>query len=168
MIYATLDAIDRHVGISSVSAHCDIPCKIYDPALALISALSVVRLMDIMREAAEKPDAPTLSLHNTLARCVMRKEEEAEKVKQEIRVIWGDYFKAPQIDEHPQIHELVHRIMMKASACKQGVGRPDGEELVELVNGFAEAFWTTKGVETQRNICPYPPALEVVYPVLNL
>ena len=37
----------------TVFAHCDIPCKIYDPSSAQIAALSVVRLIDIMEEAAD-------------------------------------------------------------------------------------------------------------------
>lgn len=36
--------------LRGVAAHCDIPCKIYDPAVAQVSALSVVRLMDIIAE----------------------------------------------------------------------------------------------------------------------
>ena len=31
-----------------------------------------------------------------MSRLVAEKETHAEKVKQEVRVIWGDYFKAPQ------------------------------------------------------------------------
>ena len=94
------------------------------------------------------------------------KEEEAEKVKHEVRIIWGDYFKSPQIEAFPEIHELAHKIMMKASACKQGTKRSDGEELLDLVNRFAEIFWATKNVETAKKSCPYPPELPTVYPVL--
>lgn len=164
MLHSATKMLDKMVGLDSADAHCDIPCKIYDPAVALIAAVSVVRMMDIMQEAAEKPDS--LERTNTLSRCIALKELEAAKVKEEVRVIWGDYIKAPQIEKHPNVHELVHSIMMKASACKQGVNRADGEELVELVNQFAEIFWDTKGVETTRKECPYPPSLQVVYPVL--
>ena len=103
---------------------------------------------------------------NTIARCVMRKEEEAEKVKHEVRIIWGDYFKAPQFEKFPEIHELTHNIMMKASACKQGVAREDGEALAELLNQFAEIFWATKDVKTARHNSPNLPNLPTVYPSL--
>ena len=166
MIHAALQAFDRIATVPGASAHCDIPCRIYDPAPAQIAALSVVRLMDIMAETADKADSPTLATHNTMARCVLRKEEEAERVKHEIRIIWGDYFKAPQFEKFPDVHELVHQIMLKGSACKQQVSRADGEALVELVNRFAEIYWATKDVKTERKTCPYPPSLEVVRPVL--
>jgi nickel superoxide dismutase len=151
--------------IPTAQAHCDIPCAIYDPAEAIVGALSVLRLMDIMIEAAGKDTASLASL-NTIARCVGRKEQEAERVKHEIRIIWGDYFKGPHLESHPHIHELAHKIMLKASACKQEANRQDALDLIELVNQFAVAFWETKGVDTERVTCPYPPAQEVVRPRL--
>lgn len=166
MVFSLVRALDALSDIPSASAHCDIPCKIYDPSTAQIAALSVVRLIDIMSEAAQGADSQSLGTQNTIARCVLRKEEEAEKVKQEIRVIWGDYFKTPQIEAFPEIHDLTHRIMQKASACKQGTDRADGEALVDLVNRFAEIFWETKDTKTARHACPYPPNLPTVYPVL--
>lgn len=164
MIHNLLGQLDRTGLISGAAAHCDIPCGIYDTGPALIAAVSVVRLMDIMRDAKSEDPVALANLH---ARCVLRKEEEAEKVKQEIRVIWGDYFKAPLIEQHPHVHGLVHSIMQKASACKQDVHREDGEALVELVNQFAELFWQTKSVATVRRTCPYPPKMKIVYPVLE-
>ena len=77
----------------------------------------------------------------------MRKEEEAERVKQEIRIIWGDYFKTPHFKEYGEIDDLTHQIMQKASACKQGVHREDGHDLLNLINNFAEIFWHTKEVK---------------------
>ena len=150
----------------TVFAHCDIPCKIYDPSTALIATLSVIRLIDIINETRAGGDSSSAEYENTIARCVQRKEEESEKLKQEIRIIWGDYFKAPQFEAHPEIHSLTHSIMMAASSCKQNVNREDAEKLLELVNQFAEIFWATKDVKSARKVAPYPPSLPVVYPEL--
>lgn len=158
--------LGRLPGVEDAQAHCDIPCKIYDTGPALIAAVSVVRMMDIIHEVAAKTDADPISRQNTLSRNIAMKEIEAEKVKAEIRVIWGDYFKAPQIEKYPEIHDLTHRIMQAGSACKQDVHRSDGEKLVELVNQFAEIYWATKDIATVRKPTPYPPNLDVVYPVL--
>ena len=57
MLHSALNLVDRLVDVEEVDAHCDIPCKIYDPSTALIAALSVVRLMDIMAETMENPMA---------------------------------------------------------------------------------------------------------------
>ena len=163
-MYKMLKMLDQTLGFEVASAHCDIPCKIYDPIIAQIASLSVVRLIDIMHETPDNRE--NLSALNTLTRCVLRKEEEAEKVKQEVRTIWGDYFKTPQFESHPEIHQLTHEIMLKASACKQGTSRESALELVTLVNQFAAAFWDTKGLKVEKRTCPYPPSLETVYPVL--
>lgn len=167
MLPSLFNFANNFIDIPQASGHCDIPCKIYDPSTAIIGALSVVRLIDIMVEnEPSKSDRLSLNQLNTLMRCIQRKEEEAERVKHEIRVIWGDFFKEPQLEAHPSAHELVHNIMMVASSCKQEVSRPKAEELLEHVNTFAEMFWESKGIETERKISPYPPSLSVTYPVL--
>ncbi len=163
MIHDILKKIDDRRPFAEASAHCDIPCKIYDPATTIIAALTVVRMNDIIAEWKENRPEDDAEYIATLSRAVAQKEEHAEQVKHDVRVIWGDYIKAPQIEAHPGIHELVHSIMLKGSACKQKTNREDAVELVELVNKFAEIFWETKGVKTKRAVCPYPPALEVVY-----
>jgi len=165
-MFSIQDLLKRLPDIQEAHAHCDIPCKIYDPGPALIAAVSVVRMIDIIHEVAAKTDADPISKHNTISRNIAMKEHEAEKVKSEIRIIWGDYFKAPQIEKFPEIHELTHKIMQAGSACKQDVHRADGEKLVELVNHFAEIYWETKGIKTIKRATPYPPNLEVVYPEL--
>jgi len=146
------------------SAHCDIPCGIYDTQPALYHALSVVRQMDILIGLKDKD----MDVHTAMqvARNTAEKEKQAEKVKHEIRIIWGDFMKGDKLTKHPNVHEVAHNIMLKAFFCKQGVHREDGEALVELCNTFAEIFWEMKGVKTKRVIAPYKPSLEVVYPDL--
>jgi len=166
MWHKAVSFIDKLAKFDEVNAHCDIPCKVYDPGTAIIAALSVVRMMDILIETSEKQSGNPLQTQNTISRCIALKELEAAKVKDEIRVIWGDYIKASQIEQHPNVHEIVHHIMMKASICKQSVDRKAAADLVELVNQFAEIFWSTKEVETVRKTAPYPPTMAVAYPVL--
>ena len=150
--------------IPTVQAPCDIPCKIYDPATAQIAALSVVRLMDIIAELGEHPDKDSTA---QLARLVAQKETHAAQVKHDVTTIWGDYFKQPQIEKFPSIHEVTHGIMQAASKCKQGIDRADGVELLKQLNHFSEMFWHSKDIATHRVLAPYPPALEVVHPYLK-
>lgn len=165
MLHKILEKIDRHSKFNRASAHCDIPCKIYDPAIAQIAALTVIRLMDLINEISEK-DTLNLADHAQLTRLVVQKEEHASKVKEEIRIIWGDYFKQAQFEQIPNTHELVHSIMLQASKCKQHIAREFAEDLLKLVNEFTAAFWLTKGVDTFSANCPYPPAETVIYPKL--
>ena len=150
--------------IKNAYAHCDIPCKIYDPAVSLVAALSVVRLTDILLEI---DDLSSLDSQSKLARVVVQKEDEAQKVKDEVNIIWGDYFKEPQLEAFPETHEIVHGIMRLGSKCKQEVSREAAEELLRELNRFVDIFWKTKDVETKAVIAPYPPALPMVVPVLE-
>ncbi|MDN2659832.1 superoxide dismutase, Ni [Neptunomonas sp. CHC150] len=166
MLHALLNHIDQAKPFETASAHCDIPCKIYDPISAQIAALTVIRMCDLIAELEDKTPL-SIADQAQLARLVNEKESHAGNVKHEIRVIWGDYFKQTQFDQVAGIHDLVHSIMLKASQCKQHIDRQNGLELLALVNQFAEAFWTTKGLKTYTAQCPYPPAQAVVYPVLD-
>ncbi|NQZ32225.1 MAG: superoxide dismutase, Ni [Oceanospirillaceae bacterium] len=165
MIHQITKALDSVLKIKSVSAHCDVPCGIYDPSTMQLATLTVIRFMDQINELEGKE--LTLADQAKLVRLVTEKEIHAEKVKQEVRIMWGDYFKAAQFEACPGTNELVHNIMLTGSKCKQGIDRAAGEELLKLVNEFAASFWKTKGVDTFTATCPYAPALDVVYPKLG-
>ncbi len=159
--------IERVAAVEEASAHCDIPCKIYDPSTAQIAALTVLRMVDLIQETDSAANGNhDVKYHNSMFRFVAQKEEHAAAVKDEVRVIWGDYFKTPQFEKFPEIHELTHKIMLLASACKQHVDRDKTLELIDAVNRFAEIFWATKDIAVKRATCPYPPSVEVVYPDL--
>ncbi|WP_422135867.1 superoxide dismutase, Ni [Endozoicomonas sp. ALD040] len=166
MLYKLLSFLDRKVTFPEVSAHCDIPCKIYDPSTAQIAALTIIRMVDLIQDLEAK-DSLTVDDQATLNRLVAQKEEHGFKVKEEIRVIWGDYIKTPQLEQFPEIHELAHSIMLTASRVKQNVDKDAALDLLKKVNRFAEIFWATKGVKTYTTTCPYPPEQTVVYPQLQ-
>ncbi len=163
MIYQLLDRLDQKLHFEQAQAHCDIPCGIYDPSAAQIAALTVVRMMDLMDQFASGEDKDNIAFHNSMERYVAVKEEHAEKVKNEIRVIWGDYFKK---DKHPNVDDLVFRIMQLGSKARQTADRDAGLALVDAVNEFAEIFWGTKDVKIKKAKAPYAPGLEMVYPDL--
>ncbi|PHS24700.1 MAG: superoxide dismutase, Ni [Methylophaga sp.] len=166
MLHKIVKELDKALKFETASAHCDVPCGIYDPSTAQIAALTVIRMLDLISELAEN-DNLTVADQAKLARFIDQKEQHANQVKEEIRIIWGDYFKQPQFDQVPGVHELVHSIMLQGSKCRQTIERENGLELLNLVNQFAEGFWKTKGVETFSATCPYLPKQTVVYPKLG-
>lgn len=166
MLFNLLSKLDKKLAFNRVSAHCDVPCGIYDPMVAQIAALTVIREVDQLNELHAKAE-PSLNDHANFSRMVAVKEEHCNKVKEEIRIIWGDFIKQPQLDAYPQLHGLVHEIMLAGSAAKQHVDKAAAEKLLDKVNEFAEIFWAIKGVKTYRANAPYAPAAEVVYPDLK-
>ena len=151
--------------IKEAKAHCDIPCAVYDPGVAQYAALSVVRFLDLIGEMPENIDSKKDLAH--LSRLVQQKEEHAIEVKDAVRTIWGDYFKAPHMEKFPEIHDLAHSIMMTASKCKQDIDKQNGIDIVKKVNRFAEIFWATKEVETETKKSLNPPHMDVIVPVLS-
>jgi nickel superoxide dismutase len=166
MIFKLFEALDKRFDFERASAHCDIPCGIYDPSGAQIAALTVVRMVDLMAELEAKGGAMDKSFANSMSRYIAVKEEHAEKAKHEIRVIWGDYIKPQHIEKYPQLHEVVYKIMQLGSKSRQTADRDTAVQFVDAVNQFAQIFWETKGVKTKRAKAPYNPALEMVYPDL--
>lgn len=165
MLFKILSKLDSRCHFSRVSAHCDIPCKIYDPISAQLAVLTMIRLVDLLNGLA---DQSKLSLNDKAQfnRLINEKEIHGQKVKEEIRIIWGDYFKQPQLELFPEIHDLVHSIMLKTSAAKQHVDKVVTLALLADVNRFAEVFWATKGVEVFSAVSPYPPSQTLIYPKL--
>jgi nickel superoxide dismutase len=166
MIYQILDKLDELSGVERARAHCDIPCGIYDPHLAQVAALTVIRMLDLMTDLSAGQPVQTLEYHNSVTRYIAIKEEHAELLKREVRVIFGDYFKKEHVDKYPELPALMHKIMQLGSKCRQTTSRATALELLALVNRFAEIYWETKSVATKRVKAPYKPGEEIVYPVL--
>ena len=132
------------------SAHCDIPCGIYDPHLAQLAALTVVRMNQLI-EAAEPPameKAARDAYMHKLARYTATKDASAELVKHEVRIIRGDFFKPDNSPDN--LLQIVEGIMKTASRARQNIDIDAANELLDLVNQFAEAFWKAKNVATKR------------------
>lgn len=154
------------IPVKTVYAHCDIPCKIYDPHLAQIAAHTVIRMTQMLEELTPSKEEPPFDerkrIISQISRLTKVKEEHAELVKHEVRIIWGDYFKEEQIKKFPKIHELVHEIMMLASKARQEINMEAAEELLSKVQEFSEVFYKIKGFEVVRIPSGFPTEGEIV------
>ena len=146
--------------IETVHAHCDVPCGIYDPHLAQVSAFTVLRMVNLINQL----DKSAADYTHKYARYTAVKEEHAEQVKHEVRVIWGDFVKPEHKEKHKDLDGLVFNIMKKGSAARQGIDEAAAKSLVDDVNKFAEVFWNLKGVKTHKIKAPYPTGGEMVVP----
>ncbi len=154
MLSKLLRTVDKIFPPKKVYAHCDIPCGIYDPHHAQMAAHTVIRMVNLINEAKD-------NVHD-IARLTKVKEEHAELVKHEVRIIWGDYFNPEHVKKYPELHELVFNIMKLASKARQEINLEASKELLENVQKFAEIFWETKELESVRVKAPYPSGGEMV------
>ncbi|MET8045372.1 superoxide dismutase, Ni [Micromonospora sp. NPDC005215] len=119
------------------SAHCDLPCGVYDPAQARIEAESI-------RAIAEKYQASTDPEFRT--RSLIIKEQRAELVKHHLWVLWTDYFKAPHFERYPELHGLFNEATKLAGASgAKGTADPAvAEQLLGKIEEISKIFWETK------------------------
>lgn len=124
------------------SAHCDIPCGIYDPHGAELAARTVARMVELIGQlpAGSSADAD----RQKFIRCVTVKEQHAELVKREVQVIWSDYFRPEHLERYPDLHATVWNILKLAGRNKQTVDAQAAADLEAAVKEFAEIFWATK------------------------
>lgn len=133
---------------TKVYAHCDGPCGVYDPASARIAAEAVLSMTKKLLEAVapEPTDTPLRKqYHNLLTRYINIKEAEAQKVKDEILILWTDYFKPVHLEQYPNLHETIWKAAKLGSACKVEISLEHAEELMAAVKEIHEIFWATKG-----------------------
>lgn len=145
--------------LTEVYAHCDIPCGIYDPHAAQVAAFTIIRMTGLLTETKDE-DPKTIAFK--IARYTRVKDEHAQILKREIRVIWGDYFKEENLETFPNLHDLVFKIMHLASKSAQEVNPQVASELLEKVQDFAEIFYQSKGLAIQRIKAAFPTAGEIV------
>ncbi len=171
MLFKALSALDSVLGFQEASAHCDVPCGVYDPIPAQIAAMTVARMTDTIidlenHEEQDHGGKRDMHYQNKITRMINEKERSAEHVKHEVRIIWGDMFKQPAFDAHPELQSLCHDIMMAASKCKQNVDQEASRVLVSKMNDFAKAFWAIKGISSKTVKYHCKPNLDIVWPEL--
>jgi nickel superoxide dismutase len=121
----------------TVSAHCDLPCGVYDPAQARIEAESVKAICE-KYAGNEDPVFRT--------RALIIKEQRAELVKHHLWVLWTDYFKPPHFEKYPQLHQLFNEATKLAGAAgaKGTVDAGEAEKLLQKIAEIDKIFWETK------------------------
>ena len=119
------------------TAHCDLPCGVYDPAQARIEAESVKAI----QEKYQGNEDPVFR-----QRAVLIKEARADLVKHHLWVLWTDYFKPPHFEKYPHLHELFNKATKQAGAAggKGSMDPAEGQKLLDYIAEIDRIFWETK------------------------
>ena len=117
------------------TAHCDLPCGVYDPAQARIEA-EIVKAIQEKYQANEDPVFRT--------RAILIKEQRSDLAKHHLWVLWTDYFKPPHFEKYPQLHTLVNDTLKALSAAKASNDPATGAKALELIAEIDRIFWETK------------------------
>ncbi len=135
MISRLLTALDRIRPPETASAHCDLPCGVYDPAQARIEAESV----QAIQQKYQDSDDPVFK-----ERCLVIKEERADLVKHHLWVLWTDYFKPNHLEANPDLHDKFWKTTKLAGDSKRSVDPAQGKELLAAIEEIAAIYKKTK------------------------
>jgi len=140
----------RNQDLPIAHAHCDGPCGVYDPAAARINAeavLSMTKKLLALTPPAPEDSEGMLAYCNSLSRFSQIKEEQSQKCKEELLILWTDYFKPQHLEDSPKLHDIFWRAAKLCSACKVEVSLEHAQELMEAVEAIHHLFWKSKGKE---------------------
>ena len=133
-----------------------------------MAAHTIIRMTNMISDLKPSSDDPDFEerkrIISQLSRLTKVKEDHAEILKQQIRIIWGDYFKPEHVEKYKSLHDLVFKIMKQASRVRQEVNLEESHALLASVQKFAEIFWKTKDRKTVRVKSGYPTEGEIVLP----
>lgn len=147
MLNRIMRRLDQALPATTVHAHCDGPCGVYDPASARIAAEAVLSMTKklLALEVPEHSDkAAVVKYHNTFARYVAIKEEQATIAKDEVLVLWTDYFKPHHLEAHPELHDLIWKATKELSYAKVECSLHHAENVMSYIKQIHELFWKTK------------------------
>ena len=137
-------ALDRLLGIETLHAHCDVPCGIYDPHTAAIAAKTIYtmakKVTDLPAPGPSASPQDALAYRNTVGRMIQTKEAHAQICKQELLILWTDYFKPENAGPFPNLHETFWKAAKLCSYNKQHVDVAKAQELMDAVAKISDIF----------------------------
>ncbi|MDO8633562.1 MAG: superoxide dismutase, Ni [Candidatus Wildermuthbacteria bacterium] len=145
MLHFLFTVLTRIIPAKEVFAHCDIPCGIYTTEPALTAAKTVVRMTELIQQL-EPPSIANFNAEtakgklNSLVRYITVKEQHAQKCKEELLILWTDYFKPEHLEMFPALHETFWKVAKLCSKVKQEVNMEAARELEKAVQEIADIF----------------------------
>jgi len=126
---------------TTVRAHCDLPCGVYDREQARIEAESCYKIIE--KYGASQDEA-------FRTRAIAIKEERAELVKHHLDVLWHDYFKPEHLEKVPNLHELFWNATKQVSKVKASTDIAEAKKLLDMIDEVDAAWIATGGQEKTR------------------
>jgi nickel superoxide dismutase len=129
--------------IKPVYAHCDVPCGIYETDSMTHAAETCRRMVEKYIELGEVDDESPESM-NSAIRFVTTKEKHAQKCKDELYLLWSDYFKPEHLDKYPELHTTFWNATKQCGAVKQHMSLDECDKLIVMVKDVARIFADSK------------------------
>ncbi len=131
-----------------LSAHCQIPCGIYDDASRIIlikeNLQTIKKSMDQIEKLSNLSDPVS---KNQTTRWINTKEYHA----QDIQNIISEYFLTQRIKESDKEYtkklEHMHKLLVIAMKCKQTVNISYTDQAISLIDDFSKIYFDKHGLQ---------------------
>lgn len=139
--------IRARLTVPEIEAHCDAPCGVYDPSSSRVAAEAVLSLTKKLLALQAPPASDRMAdfeYRNTMIRYVQIKEQQAQIAKDELLILWTDYFKPDHLKDVPDLHEKFWKAAKLCSECKQHVSEEKATALLAAIEEIHKIFWKSK------------------------
>lgn len=123
--------------IKPVYAHCDVPCGIYETDTMRHAAETCLRMVEKIEALGE---LDSQDKWNNFVRMVATKEEHAQKVKDQVYLLWSDYFKPEHLTNHENLHDIMWQAAKQAGVVKHNVNKEVCQVLLHRIEEVDELF----------------------------
>jgi nickel superoxide dismutase len=127
--------------LKTAYAHCDVPCGIYETDSMRHAAATCKKMVE---KALELNDLSDVEHQNQFLRTVMYKEEHAKKAKEQLYLLWSDYFIPEHLDRFPDLHQKFWLAAKQCGKVKQTVSIEECDKLISLIDEVATMFADSK------------------------
>lgn len=127
--------------IKPVYAHCDVPCGIYETDTLMHAAETCQRMVEKINSL---PQDNSLETRNSFVRMVETKEHHAQLFKEQLYLLWSDYFKPDHLVKFPDLHNTFWLAAKQASKVKQTVSADECQKLLAEAQKIADIFAESK------------------------
>jgi len=130
--------------LTSLSAHCEIPCGIYDDESRITLIREHIATIEKSMDQIMRLEKKETVNNNQLVRWISNKEKHAD----EIQEIVTQYFMTQRIKINTENYDkklsILHQMLVASMKCKQTVDRGHVANLVKLTDEFQDLYFLKK------------------------
>ncbi len=129
------------IGASIASAHCEVPCGIYDDEMRINMIAEHITTIEKAMNQVTALTGKTPVDYNQVTRWTMAKEHHANKLQEIVAQYFMTQRIAPGADSYMKKMSLLHKMLVEAMKCKQTIDLSHTKTLNSLLKEFHNVYF---------------------------
>lgn len=135
VIYTTIAVLFSAATATTVTAHCQVPCGIYDDQMRIHMMEEHVKTIEkAMKQIAANEN------QNQTVRWIMNKEKHTDELTEIVTYYFMTQRIKPDMDHYDDNLKTLHQIMIYSMKSKQTTDLANVEKLKELIHNFEHTY----------------------------